>query len=86
MPPRLSATGLPLPGIEEAPSDAARRPAVLLRMTLAVLLAGALVAGFALPVLGGVAKGTEYAADVFSPLESDLLAATPAGTKKPTQV
>jgi membrane peptidoglycan carboxypeptidase len=80
--PRPPAEGLLLPGVEDAPRAPARRRAALLRLGLALVVAGALVAGFGLPLLGGVAKGTAYAADLLSPVEPDLIDRTPAGNTR----
>ncbi|WP_324275702.1 hypothetical protein [Blastococcus brunescens] len=58
MSPRPHAGGLLLPGVEPDPAPArSRRPETLVQLALAVLAAGALVAGLALPVLSGVARG-----------------------------
>ncbi|WP_241036994.1 penicillin-binding protein [Blastococcus litoris] len=80
--PRPSVDGLPLPGVETGPTCRRRAPRALLHLCLAVVLAGLLLAGFALPAVTGVAAGTSYAAEVLSPAEPDLIDRTPAGNTR----
>ena len=82
MSPRPPAGGLLLPGVEDAPAGRPRRLSAMVRLALSVVLAGALIAGFGLPALVGAARGTDYAANLFSPLDTPLIDSTPAGNTR----
>ncbi|WP_236832801.1 transglycosylase domain-containing protein, partial [Blastococcus sp. KM273128] len=82
MSPRSVRDGLPLPGVEEAPVPRRRRGHALLKLTLAVVLGGALLAGFALPVVGGATLASRAGTDVLRPIGDELLDRTPAGNTR----
>ncbi|WP_456599797.1 transglycosylase domain-containing protein [Blastococcus sp. SYSU DS0616] len=82
MSPRPVSGGLPLPGVEEAPARRPRRWRALLGLAMAVVLAGALLAGFALPLVGGATLATRAGTDLMRPVDDELLDRTPAGNTR----
>ncbi|MCZ2858435.1 penicillin-binding protein [Blastococcus sp. VKM Ac-2987] len=82
MPPRPAIDGLPLPGVEEAPPSRPRRSGVVLNLALAVVLAGALLAGLALPVVGGASVATRAGAGLLQPVTDELLDRTPTSNTR----
>ncbi|WP_347059053.1 transglycosylase domain-containing protein [Blastococcus sp. HT6-30] len=79
---RPTAEGLLLPGVEEAPVSRPRRRGVVLRLALALVLAGALLAALALPVVGGVSVATRSGAGLLQPVSDELLHRTPPGNTR----
>ena len=75
--------GLPLPAVElAAAARPRRRRRALLLLSLSVLLAGALTAGLVWPLVGGAGLASRTTAEVFRPVEADLLDRTPAGNTR----